>query len=108
MEMRDKNLKTDKPELPRQFYPHCRHQERLLSSYPFLRYMVRDSETLLTENLPQKGQREQNADKSKLEASESDMKNLKGLDRIKEVVVRVVEVCGYKFTKERHGRKYSD
>ena len=26
----------NKPELPRQFYPHHRHQERPLSSYPFL------------------------------------------------------------------------
>ena len=34
MKMRDK--KTDRLGLPRQFYPHHRHQERPLSSYPFL------------------------------------------------------------------------
>jgi hypothetical protein len=37
MKMRDK--KTNKPELPRQFYPHHHHQERPLSNYPFLGFM---------------------------------------------------------------------
>ena len=58
MKMWDKG--TDEPELPRQFYLHHRHQERPLSSYPF-RFM---------------GKREvrgsKNADKSKLEASETE------------------------------------
>jgi hypothetical protein len=43
MKMRVK--KPKKAELPRQFYPHHRHQERPLSSYPFLRFMARNSET---------------------------------------------------------------
>ena len=40
--------KANKPEPPRQFYLHHRHQERPLSSYPFLRFMGEiDLQTLL-------------------------------------------------------------
>ena len=96
--------KTNKLELPRQFYPHHRHQERLLSSYPFLGFMGKRLRDLIDRKNTSERSGSVNADKSKLsrsklEASETEWivmwrKTMKkdGPERIKEVVV--VEVRG--------------
>ena len=60
---------NNKPELPRQFYPHHRHQERPLSSYPFLRFTGKRHEDLLAEKYLRKVRGSVNADRSKLSRS---------------------------------------
>ena len=62
--------KTNKPELPRQFYQHHRHLVRLLSSYPFLILMdKRLGDTIERKKYLRKARGSVNADRSKLSRS---------------------------------------
>ena len=62
--------KPNKPELPRQFYPHHRHQERPLSSYPFLHFIGKIFGDLIDrKKYLRKARGSVNADKSKLSRS---------------------------------------